>query len=50
MKSRASSDNVSGISGGIPLPILSKACICKTEENTASYTMEVYAFYQEMTI
>jgi hypothetical protein len=32
MKSRASSDNVLGISGGIPLPILSKACVYKTGE------------------
>jgi len=27
-----SSDNVLGISGGIPLPILSKACVFKTGE------------------
>jgi hypothetical protein len=39
MKSRASSDSVAGISGGIPLPILSKACVYIAEEKTASRTV-----------
>jgi hypothetical protein len=39
MKSRASSDNVLGIFGGIPLPILSKACVYMVQEKIVSHTV-----------
>lgn len=42
MKSLASSDNVLGIFGGIPLPILSKACVYMAGEKIASQTVSIH--------
>lgn len=45
MKSWASTDNVSGIGGGSPLPILNNACICQYYNNYKIYKQRIKIYF-----